>query len=206
VHISRPAKKIDVRVDCGKYVLRTLTKDDASDRWAGWMSDPKNVRLLNSAPKAMTRNDIVAYIEKFDQISHLLIGIFEKQSGLHIGFFRLDIDHRLNRCLMFLLIGEQKYRHWSVTHEIRVPFQDYLFDVMNLDTLLGTALTSNQAMVRYVLKSGWHLDKTTTWQVQSQAVAATPSLSFLSLSREAWREWKKKNLPKTVSAPSRSDN
>jgi hypothetical protein len=161
------------------------------------MSDPKNVRLLNSALKPMTRDDIVAYIEKFDQISHLLIGVFEKQSGLHIGFFRLDIDHRLNRCLMFFMIGEQKYRHWSVTHEIRVPFQNYLFDDMDLDTLLGTALTSNRAMVRYLLKSGWHLDKTTTWPVQSQTAAATPNLSFLSLSREAWREWKKKNLPKS---------
>src|SRR5689334_8844871 len=110
MHNTRPAKRTDVQVDCGKYVLRTLTKDDASDRWAAWMSDPKNVRLLNSAPKAMTRDDIVAYIEKFDQISHLLIGIFEKQSGVHIGFFRLDIDHRLNRCLMFLMIGERKYR------------------------------------------------------------------------------------------------
>ena len=141
---SKPPKKIDVRVDCGKYFLRTLTRDDASDRWAAWMSDPKNLRLLNAAPKTMTRDDITAYIEKFDQISHLLIGIFEKQTGLHFGFFRLDIDHRLNRGLMFFMIGEQKYRHWSVTHELRVPLQDYLFDELNLNTVLGSALTSNQ--------------------------------------------------------------
>ena len=194
---SKPPKKIDVRVDCGKYFLRTLTRDDASDRWAAWMSDPKNLRLLNAAPKTMTRDDITAYIEKFDQISHLLIGIFEKQTGLHFGFFRLDIDHRLNRGIIFFMIGEQKYRHWSVTHELRVPLQDYLFDELNLNTVLGSALTSNRAMVRYLLKSGWNLDKTTTWQVQSGAVAATPSLSFVSLSREAWREWKKKNLAKS---------
>ena len=194
VHNPRPAKKIEMRVDCGKYVVRTLTPDDASDRWAAWMSDRKNVRLLNSAPKPMTRADIVAYIKKFDQISHLLLGIFEKQSGLHIGFFRLDIDPKLNRCLMFFMIGERKYRHWSVTNELRVPFQNFLFDNLKLNTVLGSALTSNRAMVRYLVKSGWNVDKTTTWPVQSPAVAAAPSLTFLSLSREAWREWKRKNL------------
>jgi len=83
--------KRDVYLDCGEYLLRTVNSDDASERWANWMSDPKNLRLVNSASKAMTPQDIVAYINQFDQRSHLLIGIFEKQGGSQIGFFRLDI-------------------------------------------------------------------------------------------------------------------
>jgi RimJ/RimL family protein N-acetyltransferase len=146
-----------VRIDCGKYFLRTLKSEDASDRWANWMVDPKNLRLLNSGPRVMTRRDIATYIEQFDQSSHLLIGIFEKQSGMHIGFIRVDIDHALNRCLGFMMIGEQKYRHWSVSQEIRVPFQDFIFETLGLNTMLGTALASNRPMVRYLLKSGWKL-------------------------------------------------
>jgi RimJ/RimL family protein N-acetyltransferase len=187
-------KKI-VRVDCGKYFLRTLKSEDASDRWASWMADPKNLRLLNSAPRVMTRNDIVTYIEQFDQRSHLLIGIFEKQSGMHIGFFRVDIDHALNRCLGFMMIGEQKYRHWSVTQALRVPFQDLIFETLGLNTMLGTALASNRPMIRYLLKSGWTLDKTAVRHVKSQSDDAMLDLCFLSLSREAWRAWKKTNLP-----------
>jgi len=159
------------------------------------MGEPKNLRLLNSAPKFMTRADIERYIDQFDQRSHLLIGIFEKQSGLNIGFFRLDIDARLKRCLMFLMIGEQKYRHWSVTHELRRPFQDYIFDTLGLDTILATVLTSNRAMVRYMLKSGWNLDRAAERQVKSQTADAMLDLSYLSLSREAWIAWKKKSLP-----------
>ena len=187
-------KKI-VRVDCGKYFLRTLKSEDASDRWASWMSDPKNLRLLNSAPRVMTRNDIVTYIEQFDQRSHLLIGIFEKRSGTHIGFFRVDIDHALNRCLGFMMIGEQKYRHWSVTQELRVSFQDFIFETLGLNTMLGTALASNRPMIRYLLKSGWTLDKTAERHVKSQSDNAMLDLCFLSLSRQAWRAWKKANLP-----------
>ncbi len=187
--------KREVHLDCGNYLLRTLTAADASERWANWMDDPKNLRLLNAGPKAMTRDGVAAYIKNFDQKSHLLIGIFEKQGGSLIGFFRLDIDHRLKRCLMFLLIGEQKYRHWRVTDDLRGPFQDYIFDTLGLNTILATVLTSNQAMIRYMLKSGWNLDKTAAWPVKSQTVVATPSLSFLSLSRQAWQAWKRKNVP-----------
>src|SRR5665213_65256 len=187
--------KRDVNLDCGNYRLRTLTPADASTRWAGWMSEPKNLRLLNAAPKAMTESDLAAYIGRFDQRSHLLIGIFEKRSGLHIGFFRLDLDHRLKRCLMFLLIGERKFRHWSVTHDIRVPFQDYIFDILGCNTILATVLVSNRAMTRYMLKSGWNLDKTIAQQqVRPLGASPTADLSFLSLSREAWRAWKSENL------------
>jgi RimJ/RimL family protein N-acetyltransferase len=187
-------KKI-VRVDCGKYFLRTLKSEDASDRWASWMADPKNLRLLNSAPRVMTRKDIVSYIEQFDQRSHLLIGIFEKQSGMHIGFIRVDIDHELKRCLGFMMIGEQKYRHWRVSQAIRVPFQDFIFETLGLNTMLGTALASNRPMIRYLLKSGWTLDKTVERHVKSYSDNTMLDLCFLSLSRDAWRAWKKENPP-----------
>lgn len=183
--------KREVRLDCGDYLLRTVTADDASERWAGWMSDAKNLRLLNSAPKAMTRHDIVTYIKQFDQRSHLLIGIFEKRGGSQIGFFRLDIDHRLKRCLMFLLIGEQKYRHWSVTDDIRGPFQDYIFDVLGINTILATVLDSNQAMIRYMLKSGWAFDKRAERHIKSHTSDAMLDVCFLSLSHVAWKAWKK---------------
>ena len=183
-----PKRKI--RVDCGKFFLRTLTREDATDRWASWMSDPGNLRLLNSAPQVMTRGDIATYIGQFDQRSHLLLGIFEKESGLQIGFFRIDIDPVMNRCLGFMMIGEQKYRHWSVAQALRIPFQDLIFETLGLNTMLGTALASNRPMIRYLLKSGWTLEKTAARHVKSQTDGTMLDLCFLSLTREAWRAWK----------------
>ena len=153
---SKPPEiaKKNARIDCGRFFLRTLTAADATERWAAWMSDPKNLRLLNAAPKAMTRADVANYIGQFDQRTHLLLGIFEKQSGLLIGFFRIDIDPGLNRCLGFMMIGERKFRHWSVTEELRVPFQNFIFETLGLNTMLGSALASNRPMIRFLLKSG----------------------------------------------------
>jgi RimJ/RimL family protein N-acetyltransferase len=187
----RDIQKKFVEIDCGKFLLRTLTPADASERWGAWMAESKNVRLLNAPAKAMTREQLAIYVGQFDQKTHLLIGIFEKQSGLHIGFFRLDIDPVLKRCLMFLMIGEQRFRHWRTTDDIRGPFQDYIFDTLGLNTILATVLTTNQAMIRYMLKSGWNLDKTAAGYAQSKTSDDRLDLSFLSLSRQAWQDWKK---------------
>jgi RimJ/RimL family protein N-acetyltransferase len=181
-----------VQIACGRFCVRTLTADDATDRWAAWMSDPKNLRLLNAAPKTMTRADVAAYIGQFDQRTHLLLGIFENRSGLLIGFFRVDIDPALNRCLGFMMIGEQKFRHWRVTEELRVPFQDLIFETFGLDKMLGTALASNRPMIRYLLKSGWTLDKAAARHVKSNVDGTMLDLCFLSITREAWRAWKKR--------------
>jgi RimJ/RimL family protein N-acetyltransferase len=183
----------NVWIDCGNYFLRTLRSDDASDRWASWMADPGNLRLVNVAPTAMTRNDVAAYIEQFDQRSHLLIGIFEKQGGRQIGFVRVDIDHLLKRSLIYMMTGERKYRHWSVTDELKVPFHDFNFETLGLNMMLATVLASNRAMARFLLKTGWTLDKTLVRNVKSQSDGTMLDLCFFSLSRDSWRAWKQKN-------------
>jgi RimJ/RimL family protein N-acetyltransferase len=122
-----------------------------------------------------------------------LLGIFEKHTGLLIGFFRIDIDPALNRCLGFMMIGEQRFRHWSVTAELRVPFQDFVFETLGLNTMLGTALASNRPMIRYLLKSGWTLDKTAARHVKSTTDGAMLDLCYLSITRAAWRAWKQRH-------------
>src|SRR3954463_5174447 len=89
---ERPRKK-EVWFPCGRYFARTIKREDASDRWAGWLSDPHTVHVLNTAARTLQRKDIADYIKQFDQRSQLLLGIFEKGTRLHVGFIRLDIDH-----------------------------------------------------------------------------------------------------------------
>jgi RimJ/RimL family protein N-acetyltransferase len=182
-----------VRIDCGRYLLRTVKAADASDRWAGWMSDPKNLRLVNSPPLAMTREDIVAYIKQFDQRSHLLIGIFEKQTDILAGFFRIDIDPVLQRCLLFM-IGDPKYRHWFVLGEIWIPFCDFVFETLGLTTMLATVLASNRALTGFLLRRGWSLDKTAPGHVRSHADGTMLDLCFFSFSRDVWRTRKARYL------------
>jgi hypothetical protein len=74
LHAAAPTEipKRKVRLDCGQYILRTITVEDATDRWAHWMEDPEASDMLNAPRKAMTREDLVAYIKSFDQRTRIL--------------------------------------------------------------------------------------------------------------------------------------
>ena len=196
VHVGRDpvTPQNVVTIDCGNFLVRSTTIDDASDRWASWMLDPKNLRLVNSPPKAMTRADVAAYIRKFDQQSQLLLSIFEKQSGLQIGFFRVDVDRALSRCLVFLMIGEHEFRNLGAVAELGIPFHDYFFETLGIKTMMATVLATNRPMIRYLLKSGWHLDRTAERHIKSQTSDAMVALCYLSITRETWRARKSGNF------------
>lgn len=195
---ERRLPKHDLWIDCGKYYVRTLTSRDASEAWAGWMSDPKTLRALNSPPLTMTKKDVVAYIKNFDQRSHLLVGMFEKGTHTHFGFFRIDIDPVLKRALLFMITGPRKYRHIGIMNGMRVPFYDCMFETVGLRTLLATALASNYAMARFLRQTGWSLDKVVKNETKSHSGNEMLDVCYFSLSRDAWYAWRKQHMAKRV--------
>ncbi len=104
----------EVRIDSGDFLLRTLVPEDASDRWAAWMADPEVQHALNAPPRGMTRVEVENYIRKFDQQSHVLLGIFDKRTGAHVGFYTVHADFAASQGAVNLLIGEPSYRNQGV--------------------------------------------------------------------------------------------
>jgi RimJ/RimL family protein N-acetyltransferase len=193
------AKKT-VHLDCGPYLVRTATVADASDRWGGWMADAEISRMLNAPSKPMSKREVAAYIGTFDQKTHLLLGIFQKSPEKTLGFLRIDIDEKLNRCLVSMMIGEAQYRHKGVTNAITPPFRDYFFETLGLNLMLATALSHNKPVIHYLLKTGFNLDKTIERHIKSRTDDALLGMCFFSQTADDWRAWKKANLP-----PSRDD-
>ncbi len=193
-HSSKIAKK-KISVDCGKYLLRTINIGDASDRWANWMADPEAVYMLNAPVRNMTKTDLIDYINRFDQSSRLLLGVFEKQAGIHIGILTIEIDHRDGRFLVNFLIGEPEYRNKGVANDITVPFRDYFFETLGLKKIMATALARNHVIIHYLVKTGWKLEKTLERHVKSHSDGTMLDLCFFSQSRDDWRTWKRANLP-----------
>ena len=50
-----------VRIQSEKYFIRTINVDDASDRWASWMSDPEAMHMLNMPGRTWKKTDVVNY-------------------------------------------------------------------------------------------------------------------------------------------------
>jgi RimJ/RimL family protein N-acetyltransferase len=186
--------KRKVRLDCGQYILRTITVEDATDRWAHWMEDPEASDMLNAPRKAMTREDLVAYIRGFDQRTRILIGIFEKASGLLLGFLRNDVDFATGQFLVSMIIGEPDYRHSGVTNAVTIPFRDYFFETLGMKVMMATALAHNRPIIHYLYSTGWTLDRTLERHIKSHLDGRMFDLCFFSQTRDGYRAWKKAKL------------
>jgi RimJ/RimL family protein N-acetyltransferase len=186
---KHPKRK--VWLDCGEYILRTITTEDATDRWALWMEDPEATHMLNAPPRAMTRDELVAYIKGFDQRTRILIGIFEKASGLLLGFLRNDVNFETGQFLVSMIIGEPEYRNSGVTNAVTVPFRDYFFGTLGMKVMLATALAHNRPIIHYLYSTGWTLDRTIERHIKSNSDDRMLDQCFFSQTREAWHAWKK---------------
>ena len=163
---ARPSKK-ELWFQCGRYFLRTIKREDASDRWAGWLADPWTTHALNSAPAKLTKSDIAEYVKQFDQRSRLLLGIFERGTRLHVGFIRLDIDQTIREAFVSAIIGEPEHRNRGATADVFVPLLDFLFNTTDIDRVRASILDRNRLTLTYLLKMGWQRDPVPETPVKS---------------------------------------
>jgi RimJ/RimL family protein N-acetyltransferase len=189
--MSRDARlpKRDLRFDCGKYFLRTIRREDASERWAGWMSDPWTIAALNLPPRQLQKPDIVAYLRGFDQRAHILLGVFEKSARRHVGIVRVDLDPSGTQGFVNVLIGEPEHRHKGLLAQIALATLDYCFERAGLARMTASTLQRNQSIVRFLRHSGWTLDAAKRQQVTSAADGGALDLCTFTLTRDAWRAY-----------------
>jgi RimJ/RimL family protein N-acetyltransferase len=184
-----------INIDCGDYVWRTVEIADASDRWGEWLGDPEAALMLNTPPATMSKREVEDYVRKFDQRTHLLIGIFEKAPNKLVGFLRIDIDEPNKRFLVSMLIGEPEHRDKGVLQAGTVAMRDYLYETLGLKTQLATVLSHNERTIHYLRKTGWTLDRVQQGHSTSRHDGRALDLYYFSQTREQWRAWKKAHVP-----------
>jgi RimJ/RimL family protein N-acetyltransferase len=186
--IERPAKQ-QLWFPAGRYFLRTIKREDASERWAEWLSDPWTVHVLNTAPRRMTKSDIADYIKTFDQREHLLLGIFERGTRAHVGFIRLDIDFKNSEALVNAVIGEKEHRNAGATVNTFIPLMKFVFDNLKLKRVRASVLERNETTLQYLLKLGWQLDPEPENPVRSHGDGALLVRRSISWTRDGVQTW-----------------
>jgi RimJ/RimL family protein N-acetyltransferase len=194
---KRPPKTV-LRLQNGNYFVRTIRREDASDRWADWLADPATIEVLNAAPQSLQKGDIAEYIKQFDQRSRLLLGIFDRRTHAHIGIIRLDIDHAAREAVVNAFIGEPDYRNKGATMQVFVPLLDYLFDKLGLRMVRASILERNQVTIRYLLRLGWRVDQGAETPVKSISDGAMLGTRSLSLTPDAWRAFRATHTAKRI--------
>jgi len=178
----------------GRYFLRTIRREDASDRWAGWQTDAWTRHVLNTPPRSFKKSDIADYIKQFDQRSQLLLGIFEMGTRAHVGFIRLDIDEAASVALVNAVVGEAEHRNRGATTDVFVPLLDFLFDKAGIDKVRASVLLRNQVTLSYLLKLGWQKEDTPQPPLRSHTDGSLLECCIVSWTRDGYHAFRRTEL------------
>jgi ribosomal-protein-alanine N-acetyltransferase len=148
-----PGRPIDLETE--RFRLRSLKPVDASERWLSWAKDPEVVHPANAPVRHMTRQELAKHIAGHDNYTRYLIGVFDKASGLHIGFFFIDVDRAHDTATFNVMIGEKSFWGKRVVNEARAALIDYFFDKLGMAKICGGPLARNFPMIFNYKAQGW---------------------------------------------------
>ncbi|HSE76617.1 MAG TPA: GNAT family N-acetyltransferase [Alphaproteobacteria bacterium] len=126
-----------------RYVLRSLRASDVDETFVGWAADPEVMVTLNLPPRQITREDLVKYVERFDNRARFGLGVFDKDSKKLIGFYAVYCDMRNGLAQTNVCIGDRDYWGKKVVLETRGALIDFLFGVLKVNKIWGTPLARN---------------------------------------------------------------
>jgi RimJ/RimL family protein N-acetyltransferase len=181
-----------VQLETDRFRLRSLKFTDASERWRGWAKDPEVMGPLNAPAQDMSLDYLARYASSFDNNARYLIGIFDKGSGAHIGFFVIEVDGT-HRCATFnVVIGDKTWWGKGVVNEARAALLDYFFDHRGIEKACGGPLTRNFPAVLNYKAQGWRYEGTLRGQRLSTAGGPRLDQYQFGLLRDEWREKRRK--------------
>jgi [ribosomal protein S5]-alanine N-acetyltransferase len=173
-----------------RFLVRTLTMADISERWGNWSADPEVMGPLNMPVRRMTKDDLARYVARFDNDVGYLIGVFAKTLSLHIGFFVVEVNKLHATANFNLVIGDKQYWGKGVVNEVRAALLDEFFERRGIEKAYGTPLARNFPAVFNYKAQGWQVEGVLHGQCKS--ITGGPRLDqyHFGLQRDEWRNRK----------------
>ena len=170
-----------------RFRLRSLKPVDASERWLGWAKDPEVMSPLNVQPVTMSRQDLARHIATSDNQTRYLIGVFDKDSNIQLGFYMIELEE-IHRCASFnVVIGEKAWWGKGVVNETRAALLDYFFDERGVEKACGSPLARNIPAVFNYLAQGWRHEGTLRAHRLSVFDGSRLDQYQFGLTRDEWR-------------------
>jgi RimJ/RimL family protein N-acetyltransferase len=126
-----------LQVETGRFVLRSLTRQDASDSYVGWWNDAEIQEGLNFPPRGWGRRRAMQHIDQFDNVNKFHLGIFCKDSARMIGFFAIFVNPKNKVAVTNVVIGDKDFWGKGVVQEVRAAMLVFLFRVLGMEKVKG---------------------------------------------------------------------
>ncbi len=145
-----------------RFLLRTLTSEDASERYLSWLTEENVLKHIITAKYTNDIDDLKRYIEsRSERADVVFLGIFDRESGVHIGNIKYEpIDISKNYAIVGILIGEVEFRNKGVAPEVLKSSADWIKAKMGIDQIILGVAKHNEAAIRSYQKTGFKVAET----------------------------------------------
>jgi len=154
--------KTQVQIISERFLLRELTENDVTDKYLSWFDESEAKKFITAANKIKDLLDLKIYVRNHvgkDDV--LFLGIFERDSDLHIGNIKFDpVDDEESYAIMGLLIGDNTYRGKGVASEVLKSSAQWLKMNRNISQIILGVSKDNHSAIRAYEKIGFVFSKT----------------------------------------------
>ena len=164
-----------------RFLLKPLVETDATERYLSWLDDADAKKYITFAEKTKSLLDLKQYVrDRIGRNDILFLGIFEKETGLHIGNIKYEpVNSKLGYAIMGLLIGDSFYRGKGVAAEILLASAQWLKKHRKIKQILLGVSTDNAVAICAYEKVGFEISDTEYIRRKPNAVSMVLDLEKL---------------------------
>lgn len=139
--------------------LKLLSSEDVTEAYVNWMRDPEVIKYLESRWNVFTFDDLKEYVKTTnDGRTNFLFGIFDIQSGKHIGNIKIGSIHPIHRNGdIGLIIGEKEFWGKNIATEAIKLITEYAFKHLNMHSLKAGMYKDNIGSLKSFEKNGYKI-------------------------------------------------
>lgn len=154
-----PHNKLHIHILTDHLILRTLTVEDVTQDYADWLNEPQVNKFLDTG-HGHTIKSCQEYVTSFESRPEAaLVGIFCKDTNLHIGNMTLSpIDWRNKSAWVGIALGRKTYQGRGLAKEALVAFIQYCFKELGFHAVRAGISVLNQKSLGFFLHCGFRVD------------------------------------------------
>jgi ribosomal-protein-alanine N-acetyltransferase len=149
--------KLTKNLETERLILRTLTVADITEMYVGWLNDPEINAFLEVRLATQTIESTRALVASLnDSPDSLMLGIFLKEDGGHLGNIKLGpVNPYHRRGDIGLFIGKREYWGMGIATEAIKVLSEHCLGEMKLHKICAGCYAENTGSVRAFLKAGF---------------------------------------------------
>jgi RimJ/RimL family protein N-acetyltransferase len=133
----------DLEIATQRFILRSLDRKGA-EPLRRWMASGRINDALEQAPRELSEAAAAAFIDRFDNRTSFLLGIWTRDEARLLGFYTLHVDPRHLVLTVSLAIGEEDALNQAVAVETARAVVDWAFDKAGLEKVVAQVAETNR--------------------------------------------------------------